>query len=232
LCTDCVRRFETNPLRTLDCKNPACKEATAGAPEAMTSLCRTCMDHFESVKALLKELQVPFEVNGRMVRGLDYYTGTTFEVLTEKLGAQNAVAAGGRYDGLVEEIGGPDIPGIGFALGVERIAALLPEEAGKSVPLDLYLAPLGEEARHRAPHLLYKLRSEGIRADTDYQKSSLKSQMRHADKIGARFVGMLGEKELTRGVMLLRNMKNKKQTEIPLDEIVGEVLERVSQTNR
>lgn len=231
LCDDCRRRFERNPLRVLDCKNKACRETTRSVPGCLTSLCRDCMKHFESVKALLTELGVPFEINERLVRGLDYYTRTCFEVLTSKLGAQNAVAAGGRYDGLVEELGGPPMSGIGFALGVERIAALLPDDQHVPRPMDLYLAPLGDEARRRIPLLLYRLRSEGIRAETDYQGKSLKSQMRQADKMGARFVGMLGEKELNRGVVLLRDMVTKNQMEIPLDQVVEKVRRKILQEN-
>lgn len=229
LCKDCHRRLMNNPLRVLDCKVPACKEITANAPDGMSCLCRSCMDHFESVKAILTELAIPFEINGRLVRGLDYYTRTTFEFLTDKLGAQNAVAAGGRYDGLVEEIGGPSIPGIGFALGVERLAALLPED--KKVPgqIQIFIAALGEEAMKRTPSLLHRLRSRGIRAETDYFGKSLKSQMRLADRLNSRFVGMLGEAELNNGVILLRNMKSKSQTEIPLDELVENLNQRISE---
>jgi histidyl-tRNA synthetase len=219
LCQNCNRRFETNPLRVLDCKNLHCKEATGNAPEVMTHLCRSCIEHFEAVRRVLMELEIPFEVNGRLVRGLDYYTRTTFEILTEKLGAQNAVAAGGRYDALVEEIGGPSTPAIGFAMGMERIAALLPDEKKESEQIDLYLASLGNEARERIPQLLHKLRKEGIRAETDYQGKSLKSQMRQADRLGARLVGMLGEDELSRGVILLRNMQSKEQKEVKLDTL-------------
>ncbi len=228
LCGDCSRRFETNPLRVLDCKVPDCKEATRNAPQGMASLCHSCMDHFETVKRLLTEFGVPFEINGRLVRGLDYYTRTAFEIVTEKLGAQNAVAAGGRYDGLVEEIGGPSTPGIGFALGMERVAALLPEEKRLSAKTDIYLAPLGEEAMHRIPLLLHQLRSRGVRAETSYQGKSLKSQMRLADKLGARYVGMLGEQELAQGIFLLRDMKSKDQIELPLDDLVEKVYEKIS----
>jgi len=228
LCSDCRRRFDANPLRALDCKNPACKDATVNAPQGMTHLCPSCMDHFESVKALLTELGIPFEINGRLVRGLDYYTRTTFEMTTDKLGTQNAVAAGGRYDGLVEELGGPSLPGIGFALGMERMAALLPENMERPAKIDILIAPLGAEARRQALLLLYNLRDRGIRAETEFREKSLKSQMRQADKIGVDFVGILGENELTRGVLLLRDMRSKEQTEVPLNKAVEELCQRIS----
>lgn len=227
LCSDCLRRYEVNPLRVLDCKNPACKDASVNAPQGMTCLCSSCMTHFESVKGLLTELKVPFKINGRLVRGLDYYTRTTFEITTDKLGAQNAVAAGGRYDGLVEELGGPSIPGTGFALGMERMAALLPEEMQRPNRIDIFLVPLGAEARRRALLMLHSLRTRGIRAESEYQERSLKSQMRQADKIGAAFAGILGENELARGVLVLRDMQSKVQTEIPLDQAVDKIRDQI-----
>jgi histidyl-tRNA synthetase len=229
LCDDCRRRYENNPLRILDCKKSACKEAAYNAPESMTTLCTGCMDHFEKVKVLLTEMGIPFKVNERLVRGLDYYTRTTFEILTDKLGAQNAVAAGGRYDGLVQEIGGRPTPAMGFALGVERIAALLPDDKEETGRIDFFLAALGGEAMDHAPLMLFRLRSQGVRAETSYQARSLKSQMRQADRLGARFVGMLGEKELNRGVMLLRNMKTKNQQEVPLDQVVEKVTRQIQE---
>lgn len=220
LCNDCKRRTDFNPLRVLDCKNPHCKEATREAPSVLASLCRSCMDHFETVKKTLDELDLPYVINERLVRGLDYYTRTTFEFTTQQLGAQNAVAAGGRYDGLVEELGGPATPGIGFALGMERLIALLPDSAGRRERETLYLAPLGEAAIARTPQLLHQLRSRGICAETDYQGKSLKSQMKKADRLHARYVGILGEDELSEGVVLLRDMDNKDQQKVPMDRFI------------
>lgn len=220
LCNDCKRRTDLNPLRVLDCKNPHCREATREAPSVLASLCRECMDHFETVKVTLDELALPYEINERLVRGLDYYTRTTFEFTTHQLGAQNAVAAGGRYDGLVEELGGPATPGIGFALGMERLIALLPDTVGSRDRDVLYLAPLGKAAIDRTPHLLHELRRRGVCAETDYQGKSLKSQMKKADKMRARYVGILGDDELNEGVVLLRNMENKDQQKVPLDKFV------------
>jgi histidyl-tRNA synthetase len=228
LCGDCKRRTELNPLRVLDCKVPSCKEVTRNAPSVLSSLCGTCMDHFESVKSTLDELGVPFEINERLVRGLDYYTRTTFEIVTDKLGAQNAVAAGGRYDGLVEELGGPPTPGIGFALGIERLVALLPENNGPPETKTLYLAPLGTAAMGRIPKLLHQLRSRGLRVETDYQGKSLKSQMKRADKLHADYVGILGEEELNQGMILLRDMQTKDQRSIPLDDFVALITKTMS----
>ncbi len=228
LCTDCRRRTQTNPLRVLDCKRPDCKEATQGAPSVLASLCRDCMAHFEAVKEALGLMGVPYEVNARLVRGLDYYTRTTFELLSDQLGAQNAVAAGGRYDGLVEQLGGPPTPAIGFALGMERLATLLPEETNHSRAKPLYLAPLGEAAMERVPVLLHKLRARGIAVQTDYLGKSLKSQMRQADRMGAAYVGILGEDELSDGVILLRNMETKAQTKVPLEGFVDQIAETMS----
>jgi len=226
LCGDCRRRSVGNPLRVLDCKVPGCRESTADAPVLLGFLCRDCMAHFEEVQRVLNDLRIPFVINERLVRGLDYYTRTAFEMVTGKLGSQNAVAAGGRYDGLVEEIGGPPTPGIGFAVGLERITALLPEGTSRPVPPLLYLAALGPEALKRIPLLLHQLRSRGIRAETNYQGKSLKSQMKKADKAGASLVGILGEEELNRGTILLRDMKNKDQVEINLDRFVDTIEKR------
>jgi histidyl-tRNA synthetase len=228
LCENCRRRSRVNPLRVLDCKSTACKKATQNAPAVLSSLCRECMDHFEAVKRTLTEMGVPYEVNERLVRGLDYYTRTAFEMVTEELGAQNAVAAGGRYDSLVEELGGRATPGIGFAIGVERLAALLPEEIDHREGTSLYLAPLGEEAMERAALLIYKLRSAGMAVETNYLGKSLKSQMRQADKMGADFVGILGEDELAQGVILVKDMEKKNQVKIPLDEVVEEMSKRLT----
>ncbi len=231
LCTDCRRRTEVNPLRVLDCKRTDCKEATKGAPSVLASLCRDCMTHFETVKGTLTLMGVPYEVNARLVRGLDYYTRTTFEMLSNQLGAQNAVAAGGRYDGLVEQLGGPPTPAIGFALGMERLASLLPEETNHSRPKPLYLAPLGDAAMERIPLLLHKLRARGIAVETDYLGKSLKSQMRQADRLGAAYVGILGEDELNDGVILLRNMETKAQTKVPLEGFVDQMAQTMAGEN-
>jgi histidyl-tRNA synthetase len=218
LCADCRRRWQTNPLRVLDCKVPGCKEATAAAPLVLDHLCNDCADHFGQVQARLNDLGTPFEVNPRMVRGLDYYTRTTFEMVTGSLGAQNAVAAGGRYDGLIRDLGGPPLPGIGFAIGVERLVLL---KAGDQVEprLDCYIATLGQEAARRAFVVMNRLQRSGLQVETDFEGKSLKAQMRRAGKLGARFVVILGGDELAAGKVQLRDMDAGSQQDLPLAEL-------------
>jgi histidyl-tRNA synthetase len=221
LCADCQRRYETNPLRVLDCKVDGDK--FGDSPVMLDHLCAPCKDHFATVEQGLRTLGIPFAVNPRLVRGLDYYTRTTFELVMGHLGAQNTVAAGGRYDGLVQEIGGPAVPGIGFALGVERAVSLmdagrLPEERPA-----LYIAALGDEAVRQVLPLLHALRNEGIRVEADYAGSSLKSQMKKADKFGAAFTLIVGEQELATRTAVLRNMQTKEQVAVSLDRAVEEV---------
>jgi histidyl-tRNA synthetase len=168
------------------------------------------------VKDGLNRLKIPFRVNERLVRGLDYYVRTAFEMVSPHLGAQNTVAAGGRYDGLVESLGGPSIPGIGFALGIERAVALLDKSTLAPPKPDLFLAALGHEAKAMAGEAIYRLRQNGIRVETDYEESSLRSQMRRADKLGARYVLILGEDEIKKGRAILRDMATKDQKMISL----------------
>jgi len=229
LCEDCRRRYRTNPLRTLDCKVPGCGEAMTEAPSVLDHLCGACEEHFGRVRSHLADLDLPYTVNPRMVRGLDYYTKTTFELLTNRLGAQSAVAAGGRYDGLIRQLGGPDLPGIGFAMGVERLV-LLKEEADRppSGP-ELFIAGLGEQAAREAFRLMSLLQRAGIETEMDYQGRSLKAQLRRADKLGATCVLILGEDELARGTAPLRRMDDGSQQEIALDiDSLRSAIEQVS----
>jgi histidyl-tRNA synthetase len=219
LCGDCQRRAVTNPLRALDCKVPGCQEATAGAPAVVDHLCAGCARHFATVGAHLDDLAVPYTVNPRMVRGLDYYTKTTFEMVTGRLGAQSAVAAGGRYDRLVADLGGPPLPGIGFAMGVERLALLLGDRTGAAPRPALFIATLGEEAERIGFRLLTRLQRQGQYAEMEYTGKSLKAQMRRADKLGARLVLILGGDELARGVAQWRDMAAGTQEEIPLADL-------------
>ena len=216
LCDDCRRRIETNPLRALDCKATGCGEATAEAPSILDHLCPGCIDHFAAVRRHLDTTGTPYEVNHRMVRGLDYYTRTTFELVTGLLGAQSAVAAGGRYDGLIEELGGPKLPGIGFAMGVERVALLLPGEVSTQTP-NLFIAAHGNAAGDEAFRLMTFLQDQGFRVEIDYEGKSLKSQMRRADKLGARFALIIGEDELAGGRGMLKSMAAGTQEELRLD---------------
>lgn len=223
LCEDCQRRLETNPLRVFDCKKEGCQAALTDAPVILDFLCPDCRRHFGQVKALLDDVRLPYVLNPRMVRGLDYYTRTAFEVVAGELGAQNAVCGGGRYDGLAQEIGGSSVPAIGFAIGVERLVMLLAEERNYSRYPDVFLAALGEEAQRRVFTLAQELRDVGIWAEVDYEGKSLKSQMRRADKMKTPYVIILGEEELKKNVVILRNMATKGQEEIPLGEIIRTV---------
>jgi histidyl-tRNA synthetase len=226
LCQDCRRRMERNPLRAFDCKVQGCQEVMREAPLVGDYLCPECTEHFAGVKAYLEALGVPYEINPRMVRGLDYYTKTAFEVVAGGLGAQNAVAAGGRYDHLVAELGGPDIPGIGFAIGMERLLLILPDEPLPPRP-SLFIAALGEGPQREAFGLSYKLNQAGIKTMIDYEGRSLKAQMRRADKFGARYVLIIGEDEQRDGQAILRDMAEGKQEEIPLPSIFEEMVRRV-----
>jgi len=216
LCGDCKRRLETNPLRVLDCKVETCKQAIADAPKVTDFICSECQKHFDSVKEHLDTAGLTYILNPRMVRGLDYYTRTAFEVVSYQLGSQNAVAGGGRYDNLFQEIGGKEIPGIGFAIGMERLISLLPEGKEFVKYPDLFIAALSEAPFKEAYRIVNQLHLEGIRAELDYEGKSLKSQMRRADKLKARYTLILGEEELKRGKTVLRNMETKSQEEIPM----------------
>jgi histidyl-tRNA synthetase len=221
LCEDCQRRLQTNPLRIFDCKVETCQEAIANAPQVIHFICDECQGHFNQVKEYLKTAGLEFILNPRMVRGLDYYTRTAFEVVSYQLGSQNAVTGGGRYDNLFQEIGGIDIPGIGFAIGMERLASLLPKDREFIQFPHLFIAALGEETINEAYQIINRLHLQGIRAELDYEGKSLKSQMRRADKLKARYVLILGEEELKRGRAVLRNMESKSQEEIPIHDIVN-----------
>jgi len=207
LCDDCKRRIASNPLRALDCKSAGCAEATLEAPVMLDYLCNACDNHFTSVKRYLELTGGCYNVNTRMVRGLDYYTRTTFELVTGLLGSQSAVAAGGRYDGLISQLGGPAIPGIGFALGVERVSLLL-EQRDFSTSPDLFIATMNTAQREKAFSLLAELQKREIRVEMDYEGRSLKSQMRRADKLKARFSVVVGENEIQSGRAAFKRMKD------------------------
>ncbi len=220
LCEDCRRRVETNPLRIFDCKKEECRGGLEAAPSVLDYLCPDCLSHFSRVKALLDEISLPYRVNPRMVRGLDYYTRTAFEVVAGELGAQNAVCGGGRYDGLAQDIGGPRVPSIGFAIGVERLILLLPENPIAPRP-EIFLAALGEEPRRKAFRLAQEIRQADIRVELDYEGKSLKSQMRKADKMRSPYVVILGDEELKENRAILRNMATKAQENLPLGEVLA-----------
>ena len=220
LCEDCQRRLQSNPLRIFDCKVESCKEAIADAPKVTDFICEDCRSHFDRVKDYLGLAGLTYILNPRMVRGLDYYTRTAFEVVSYSLGSQNAVTGGGRYDNLFQEIGGLDVPGIGFAVGVERLISLLPKEKEFVRHPHLFVIAMGEEAYKEAFRLINQLHQEGIWAELDYEAKSLKSQMRRADKLKARYALILGEEELKKGKAVLRDMANKSQEEISIEGLV------------
>ncbi len=216
-CSDCKRRFDTNPLRILDCKVPGCIKEREGSPAVVDFLCDHCNDHFENLKRYLKLLNVPHTINPNLVRGLDYYAKTAFEVTSESLGSQNAVAAGGRYDSLVKDFGGPDTPGIGFAIGMERIIPLVKDSMRGTEGPDIFLCSLGKEEAEKALILANMLRSEGLWAELNYEEASLKSQMKKANRIGAKNVIVIGEDELNSGEADVKNMDSGDKAKTSLD---------------
>ena len=219
LCDDCRRRRATNPLRVLDCKAERCVRATAEAPSILDALCEPCRDHFAAVEAALRTAGVPFSRNPRMVRGLDYYRRTTFEFVIPGAGAQNTVAAGGRYDGLAELLGGKErIPAIGFAIGVERLLMLAGEGGDAAPAADVFLVTTAPSLLSEAFRWKAGLVAAGVRADMDYDGRSLKSQFRRADRSGAKVVLVLGEEEARRGAVGYRDMAKGSQEEIPAEE--------------
>lgn len=220
LCADCVRRVERNPMRVLDCKQHDCKELVSRAPKMPDYWCEECKTHFGEVQRALKEIKIPFELNPRIVRGLDYYVRTAFEFSSTQLGAQSAIAAGGRYDGLVKALGGPDVAGVGFALGVERLLILL-EAAGKKPTFEdlVFFAVLGDEPKIKALPIIQTLRKDGIRVEWDYTGKSLKSQMRMAARHNAETVVIIGGDELAKGHAIVRDMRAGTQREVGIKEL-------------
>ena len=230
LCADCIRRRDRNPLRVLDCKVPSCREALTGAPSLLDHLCEDCRSDFDQVMESLTRLKVPFVIDKQLVRGLDYYTRTAFEIQTTSLGAQSAVAGGGRYDNLVRELGGPDIPATGFAVGFDRLAELAALNA--TVPVKkpaLFVAALGAESQALAFEWICKLGREGIRAEMDFSDKSLKNQMKRADRLGSAYTMILGDNELKKGTAILRNMENREQISVPLENIIQSVKNMICQ---
>ncbi len=216
-CSDCQRRYELNPLRILDCKVPDCISSRQGSPAVLDYLCDDCKLHFDNLRHYLAILKVQHTVNPNLVRGLDYYTKTAFEVTSESLGAQKAVAAGGRYDGLVDEFGGPPTPGIGFAIGMERIIPLIKDSVKPAEGPDLFICCMGQDASVEALTLAEQLRTRGLRVETNYDNSSLKSQMRKANRIGAKHVMVFGEDEIKKGEVVVKDMVNGTEAKNSLD---------------
>ncbi len=230
LCEDCRRRTHTNPLRVLDCKKATCKAVVADAPSLLDALCPECEQHFLAVRQSLELLEIPFTINRFMVRGLDYYTRTTFEFLTSDLGAQAAVGAGGRYDGLIQQLGGPPLSGIGFAMGLERVALLMEQQEESRLPveaMDIFVAALGSEALPFCSQLTHALRQQGIKAAIDYSGRSLKAQLKQASRVNARFTLIIGEAELANQQGILRNMVTQEQQPFDVSGTCSQQSERL-----
>ena len=222
LCDECRVRLTRNPLRVLDCKTPHCQPIIEKAPSILDSLSPEAARHFESVRQCLDTMKIRYVVNARLVRGLDYYVRTTFEVLTGELGAQNAVAGGGRYDGLIHQLGGPADPGIGFAIGMERVVLLLGEDDRPPAPLAL-LIPIGEPALRRLMPVARALRRARLAVELAYGDRKLPRELEHADRIGARFAVIVGDSELERDQCILRDMRTREQRGVPLERLAIEL---------
>ena len=226
LCEDCRSRFERSPLRILDCKKDSDKPYMADAPKITDCLCEECADHFAKLKELLTSAGISFTHDPRLVRGLDYYTKTAFEIKYPPLGAQSAVAGGGRYDGLIEEMGGNPTPAVGFATGLERL--LLALESQKLLPeknrsVDAYVVALGEAAQAEGFKLLNSLRQQGLSAAMDFAGRSMKAQMKQANKLGAKYSVILGEDEIAEGVVMLRSMEDSSQAKVPMAQVAEKI---------
>lgn len=234
LCRTCQERMEINPMRTLDCKEEGCKLALADAPVMLDHLCDECRAHFELLKQYLDEAGIHYAVDPRIVRGLDYYTKTVFEVITATPNGELTVCGGGRYDGLVQELGGPAIPAVGFGMGIERVLMLLdalePGECCLQIEDEtpqVFVACLNRQLSLQAFSLLRRFREAGLRADMDHQARSLKAQFKYADKLGAKYVAVLGDDEIERGVVKLRDMSTREEWEAPLETAAEALRERL-----
>ncbi len=236
MCEDCQRRYLENPLRILDCKDPRCQAAIESAPGSSEHLCAECASHFSQVRALLEERSLSYRIDGRLVRGLDYYTRTVFELVSQDLGAQDALLGGGRYDDLVERLGGPPTPGVGFAGGMDRLVLVLTERAkavSGSERLDLFLVALGDDGRKAAFTLARAIRRTGVSVDLDYRGRPLRKQMAYADSLASRTVLVLGESEVASGRGRLKDMDSREEEDVPLtaEEISGAIARRRQRWN-
>ncbi len=225
LCKDCQSRLDRNPMRILDCKVERCQQITANAPSIIDHLCTECSDHFEQVKGYLDGLGIKYEVNPKLVRGLDYYTRTAFEFMEGAIGAKSTICGGGRYNRLVAEVGGPDQPGIGFGLGMERLVLALSAQ-GIELPIkegiDFYLVALGDASNRERVRLLQQLRQAGLRAECDYMERKMKAQLKAADRLGARYALILGDDELQKGIIQLKDLTSGEQRELEISRLIDE----------
>ncbi|MDD3411197.1 MAG: histidine--tRNA ligase, partial [Eubacteriales bacterium] len=232
LCKNCVERAEINPMRTLDCKEAGCKAALADAPVMLDNLCDECREHFEQLKGYLEEAGVPYVVDSRIVRGLDYYTKTVFEITAETENGQLTACGGGRYDKLVEEVGGPSVPAVGFGMGMERVLMLMDQQGGQTLQAvdstpDVFVASLNKALLPNAFLLTRAFRAASLKADMDHTGRSLKAQFKYADKLGAKYVAVLGDDEVQKGVVKLRNMQTKEEWEAPLADAPQALKDRI-----
>lgn len=226
LCTTCNSRYETNPMRILDCKVESCKEKTTDAPLMIDNLCDECESHFEKVKEYLNLADVKYIVDPKIVRGLDYYTKTAFEFISNDIGSQGTVSGGGRYDGLVSELGGPSTASVGFAMGVERLLLTLENndiEIPKEDNIDLFIVSIGDEADKLAFELLSKLRANGISADKDYLNRGIKPQFKYANKLNAKYTVVIGDNEIEKNIVSLKDMESGDQKEVSIDNLIDEL---------
>ena len=230
LCDTCKSRYEKNPMRILDCKSPIDQELVQGAPMMVDFLCDDCKNAFEDLQKNLDALEIPYVINPKIVRGLDYYTKTAFEFVTNSLGAQGTVCGGGRYDNLVEEVGGPPIPGVGFGLGKERLLMLM-EANGVEIPkpsdCDVFIATMGEAAKLYGQKLLFNLRRNGIKCQIDDLQRNFKGQFKYADRLGAKYAVVIGDNELETGVATLKDMEKGEQSEAKFDDLIDELKKRI-----
>lgn len=222
LCEDCKRRFNTNPLRILDCKNPQCRTYFSGLPDIQQSQCHECRDHFNAVVEYLDSLRIPFTINPQLVRGLEYYTRTTFEIVSDHLGAQNAICGGGRYDGLVDKMGGPPTPAVGFAFGVERAVLVLQQMSDiiKKKETLVFVAPIGFDQQTKCFYLVDELRRAGIKCEMDYSKDDLKSQLKQANKFQAGYTLIFGQTEAEKNTIIIKDMQKGMQVEVAWESVV------------
>jgi len=221
LCDTCKSRFDKNPMRILDCKSDICREISSGAPIMVDYLCDNCRTHFEGLKARLDAMGIEYTIDPKIVRGLDYYTKTVFEFITTSIGAQGTVCGGGRYDGLIEIMGGKATPALGFAMGIERLLLTLKNQGavlGEERQCDIYIGSMGDAARQRAAVITRSLREEGFWAECDVMERGVKAQMKYADKLGAAFSVIIGDNELENGTAQLKNMKTGETIELPIDD--------------
>lgn len=222
LCETCQDRYNKNPLRIIDCKEERCQLQITDIPFMLHNLCEECSDHFDKFKEALDIIGLEYTVDPRIVRGLDYYTKTAFEIVTDTIGAQGTVCGGGRYDGLIEQVGGPSTPGVGFGMGIERLLIVL-EKAGIEIPMpapmDIFIIGLGEAGQKESIRLVHSLRNNNIKCDKDYAGRSLKAQMKYANKLGARYVTVIGEDEINNNRIKVKNMAEGMEDEIQLDSL-------------